>query len=104
MSVEVAYADSDQQSLFLLEVEEGTTISQTIARSGVLNIFPEIDPTQLVVGIFSRRRVLSDIVKSGDRVEIYRALRQDPMVARRVRAKSDRLRSNDPGGINKLIG
>ena len=57
-----------------------------IDRSGILDIFPEIDLGKQKVGIFSQARGLMDIVKEGDRIEIYRLLVIDPKEARRKRA------------------
>lgn len=85
--VEVAFAFAASQKIISLEVEEGSTIETVIDRSGILEFFPEIDLTKQSVGIFSRTKKLTDIVKDGDRIEIYRPLTIDPKEARRKRAK-----------------
>ncbi|RDI48050.1 RnfH family protein [Aquicella lusitana] len=87
IKIEVAYALPDQQRILALEVEAGCTIEEAIHRSGMLALFPEIDLTQQKVGIFSKARRLSDGVKEGDRIEIYRPLTIDPKQARRLKAK-----------------
>jgi putative ubiquitin-RnfH superfamily antitoxin RatB of RatAB toxin-antitoxin module len=87
IQVEVAYAAPEVQKILLVEVEEGSTIETTIDRSGIIEMFPEIDLVKQKVGIFSQVRRLTDKVKAGDRVEIYRPLTIDPMEARRKRAK-----------------
>ena len=43
MIVEVAYALPDKQSLISLEVEEGTTIKEAIAASGILDTYDQIN-------------------------------------------------------------
>lgn len=85
--VEVVYARPDEQRIIPVWVEEGSTIETVIDRSGILLIFPEIDLNQQQVGIFSRRKELSDVVSEGDRIEIYRPLLIDPKEARRKRGK-----------------
>ncbi|MHB1948366.1 MAG: RnfH family protein [Gammaproteobacteria bacterium] len=85
--IEIAYARPDQQKILSVEVKEGATIEEAIDRSGILEIFPEIDLTKQKVGIFSQIKKLTDRVKEGDRIEIYRPLLIDPKEARRKRAK-----------------
>ncbi len=85
IAVEVAYARPDEQKIIALEVEEGSTIETVIDRSGILLLFAEIDLAQQKVGVFSKIKQLSDKVKAGDRIEIYRSLTIDPKEARRKR-------------------
>ncbi len=87
INVEVAYADVNKHSLIKLVVEEGCTIELAIDRSGILLEFPEIDLMKQKVGIFSTQKKLTDIVKEGDRIEIYRPLLVDPKEARKRRVK-----------------
>ena len=87
-AVEVAYATPVDQCIIPLSVEPGSTIEDVIEESGITTLFSEIDLTQQKVGIFSKVRKLTDIVKEGDRIEIYRPLLIDPMESRRKRAGS----------------
>jgi putative ubiquitin-RnfH superfamily antitoxin RatB of RatAB toxin-antitoxin module len=87
ISVEIAYASVDRQTILTIEVEEGSTIEKVIDCSNILELFPEIDLSKQKVGIFSQQKNLNDVVKEGDRVEIYRALLLDPKEARKLRAK-----------------
>lgn len=86
MRVEVAYARPNAQVIVSLEVEEGCTLEQAIVRSGLLQRFPEIDLSIHKVGVFSKPKVLTDVLRDGDRVEIYRELLVDPKQLRRRRA------------------
>ena len=86
INIEVAYAQPDRQRIIALSVPDGTTVGEAIQLSGIQDIFPEIDLTQQKTGIFSRPAALTDAVKDGDRVEIYRPLVMSPMEARRQRA------------------
>ena len=84
LKVEVAYGEPGRQALLEVEVPEGTTVAQAIERSGIREQFPglEIDPGR--VGIFSRKVGMDQVLKAGDRVEIYRPLLIDPKEARRA--------------------
>lgn len=88
--IEVAYATLAQQRILELEVDEGCTIAEAIHHSGILTHFPEIDLAKQKVGIFSQSKKLTDKVKAGDRIEIYRPLAVDPKEARRTRANQQK--------------
>ncbi len=87
ITVEVAYALEDQQKILVVTVAENSTLETAIDRSGVLEIFTDIDLTQQKVGVFGKIKKLADCVQEGDRIEIYRKLVIDPKEARRARAK-----------------
>jgi len=90
--VEVAYALPERQILIALDVPEGCTAREVLLRSDIAEQVEGLDVAQAAVGVFGRRvedpgsHTLSD----GDRVEIYRPLRVDPMESRRRRAKARR--------------
>ncbi|MCX7105995.1 MAG: RnfH family protein [Methylococcales bacterium] len=86
MTVEVAYANPEQQVIIALEMPQGATVEQAIKTSGLLSRFPEIDQTTLKVGIFGSVCKLEQLLTQADRVEIYRPLIHDPKEARRQRA------------------
>ena len=52
----------------------------------LIDNFPEIDLTVNRVGIFGKLTKLSNVLRAGDRVEIYRRLIADPKESRRKRA------------------
>ncbi|MGH8474452.1 MAG: RnfH family protein [Methylococcales bacterium] len=86
MRVEVVYARAERQALLEVQVEAGSSVQCAIQSSGILDLFPEIDLARNRVGIFGVVCALEQKVQSGDRVEIYRPLIQDPKEARRRRA------------------
>lgn len=92
ISIEVAYVGEGQQAIILIEVELGTTVVEAIEKSNVLKLFPEIDNLEGRVGIFGKLVTLTTILKEGDRVEIYRFLKIDPKVARRMRAQNTKIK------------
>lgn len=87
--VEVAFARPDKQKIIALDVEEGTTAVEAVRRSGIVTVFPEIDPDTNNMGIFGKaiKNPASHELRHGDRVEIYRPLKIDPKQARLNRAK-----------------
>ena len=87
MKVEVCYASETRQALIVLNVGQDCTAGLAIEKSGVLREFPEIDLSNAKIGIFSKKISLNHILRAGDRVEIYRPLKVDPMEARLRRAK-----------------
>lgn len=88
INVEVAYALPDVQKIIPLKVEEGCTAYEAVIRSRIVDIFPEIDPESAPMGIFAKaiRDPKTEVLKEGQRVEIYRPLVIDPKQARANRA------------------
>lgn len=91
--VEVAYALPEKQRIIQLYVPTGTTALQAVKQSGIANEFPMIDLETAMMGIFSRlldgsvNPLPADyVLRSRDRVEIYRPLQIDPKQARLARA------------------
>jgi putative ubiquitin-RnfH superfamily antitoxin RatB of RatAB toxin-antitoxin module len=89
MAIEVAYATPAKQIIIALEVDQDCTIEQAILLSNIMDQFPEIDLQSQKVGVFSKIKKLSDSLKAGDRIEIYRPLIIDPKEARRAKAKKN---------------
>lgn len=93
IAVEVAYALPNKQKIISLLVEPGTTALQAVKKSGISDLFPEIDPETAKMGIFGQSLGTKGLLKAnehslkeGDRVEIYRPLIADPKEVRRRRA------------------
>lgn len=89
ISVEVAFARPDKQEIITLNVEEGTTAVDAVRCSGIIAVFPEIDPDTNNMGIFGKaiKNPATYELRDGDRVEVYRPLKIDPRQARLNRAK-----------------
>lgn len=87
--VEVAFARPDKQKIIALYVEEGATAVEAVNQSGIITIFPEIEPETANMGIFGKaiKSTSSHPLRDGDRVEIYRPLKIDPKQARLNRAR-----------------
>ncbi|PIQ42802.1 MAG: RnfH family protein [Gammaproteobacteria bacterium CG11_big_fil_rev_8_21_14_0_20_46_22] len=87
INVTVTYALPDQQPVFSVSLKSTAVVLDALLASGILKQFPEIDLKTQRVGIFSECVMLSEKLKDGDRVEIYRPLTIDPKDARRLRAQ-----------------
>lgn len=72
INVSIVYATRDLQHVEEMHLPEGATIEDGIAVSGILGRFPELDLTQLKVGIHGNVKPLSQVLHDGDRIEIYR--------------------------------
>lgn len=82
IKVEVAYADVDKQVIYSVDAEESCTIEQAVKSSPLLLEFPHIDLKKNKVGVFGVQKKLDDVLRDGDRVEVYRDLLIDPKQAR----------------------
>ncbi|MGP9801868.1 RnfH family protein [Rheinheimera sp. NSM] len=100
ITVEVAYALPQRQSLLTLSVSRHCTVREAIEQSGILQQFTDIDLDAQKVGIWSRPVKLDERLKAGDRVEIYRPLIADPKDLRRRRAE----KAKEEGRADKVTG
>jgi len=86
LQIVCCYSPQARQMLELtLTLEAGSTVEQALAKLAAHWQWPEGAITAL--GIWGRRVPVSQVLKNGDRLELYRALRVDPKVARRQRFK-----------------
>ena len=85
--VEVVLAMPERQEIIPLDPDSGSTVADAIEQSAIVEKFPgfELDPG--MVGIFSGKVAMDQVLREGDRVEIYRPLIADPKEVRRQRAR-----------------
>ena len=76
------YATESVQEIMSFSLSSGSTARDLIDQSGILEKYSEIDLSQQAIGIFSRKVGLDEVLKDGDRLEIYRPLLADPKQAR----------------------
>lgn len=96
LDIQLVYArDAEHQKVYTLSVPHGCTIKEAIDLSHILIESPEIQfeinettSSPYGVGIWYKSAQLSDCLKSGDRLEIYRPLHLSAMDARQVRKQS----------------
>lgn len=88
ISVEVAYALAESQTVMRVKVPPGTTAAEAVQLSGIREKHPEIDLERNKLGIFGKLTKPDTVLRNRDRVEIYRPLLADPKEARRRRAEA----------------
>jgi hypothetical protein len=86
INVEVAYALPHKQAIVEIRVVEGTTALEAAQQSGIADKFDGIDLDNAKFGVFSKLVSPGQVLREGDRVEIYRPLIADPKEVRKVRA------------------
>ena len=100
INIEVVYGLPDKQSLLAVKVDENSTIEAAILSSGILTIHEEIDLAVNKVGIWNKSKKLSETIREGDRVEVYRPLIADPKAVRKRRAE----KAIEEGRADKVTG
>ena len=91
ITVEVAYAQPEQQWLVSVDLPPVATVADAVQGARKLAGFPELHEPELVCAVWGERRPLDSPVHTGDRVEILRPLRLDPRAARRELAAAGRV-------------
>lgn len=88
IKVEVAYATPEKQLIIEVDVESGSTMLQAAQKSGIEHEFEGLNVSESPMGLFGRKvaKPETEVIKEGDRVEIYRPLIIDPKQARLNRA------------------
>jgi len=105
--VEVAYALPDKQMIIPVTVALGATVYEAAVQSGIADHFDGIDFENDKMGIFSKtvRDPKTEVLKAGDRVEIYRPLLVDPKASRLKRAeKAKRLKEQEQTSAEDAVG
>lgn len=89
ITVEVAYALPDRQAIIVVKGNEGMTAYEAVVQSGIADQFEQIDIEKDNMGLFGKaiRDPKKEVLKAGDRVEIYRPLLIDPKASRAQRAE-----------------
>ena len=86
LCVSVVYSPAPRQVREVeLSLAPGSTVLQAVQASGLLNLLAVPDPASPVYGVWGRKVSSQQTLLQNDRVEIYRALKVDPKVARRAR-------------------
>jgi putative ubiquitin-RnfH superfamily antitoxin RatB of RatAB toxin-antitoxin module len=99
INIEVVYALPHEQVLLKLKLPQGTTVSQAVSASGILERHPEIDLAQNKVGIYGKLTKADAVLRDRDRVEIYRPLIADPKEIRRKRAEEGKVMKKGGGDV-----
>ena len=76
-----------------LALPEGATVADAVRASGFAAAAGGAQPAEGELGVWGRRCTPQRALREGDRIEIYRALRVDPKVARRERFRKQGARA-----------
>ncbi len=101
LAIEVVFATAERQEIIEIQALPGTTVAGAIAQSGIRERFSDALSKHSPVGVWGRLAAPDYILKSGDRVEIYRQLRLDPREARRLLALQGRSMNQGIAGDNQ---
>lgn len=86
LGVTVCFSAAARQAVEVqLQLPAGSRVVDAIRASGVLADTPDSDVDVLQTGIWGRKCATDQLLREGDRVELYRLLKVDPKVARRER-------------------
>lgn len=90
IQIDVAYAEPQRAVVKTLYLPSGCCVADAIRMVAQDPDFQGVALENPVFGIFGRVVNADQVLKDGDRVEIYRPLAADPKIARRLRAKQHR--------------
>lgn len=90
LQIELVYALPERQVLISLQVVAGTRVGEALVRADLPDDLPGLDLATVPVGIFGQRVSRDQVLRAGDRIEIYRPLHTDPKLARRARVERQR--------------
>jgi uncharacterized protein len=89
LRISVAYSPrAGEVDVVDLQLAFGATVIEAIGASGLPQRHPTADLERLPVGIWGRLCERGDVLREGDRVELYRPLQVDPKEARRLRQRA----------------
>ena len=87
IALSIAYATPEGQQELAVAVPAGTTLQQALALLAT-EIATTLHADQAVAtGVWGKVRPPHYLLRDGDRIEIYRALKADPKQARRARVE-----------------
>jgi putative ubiquitin-RnfH superfamily antitoxin RatB of RatAB toxin-antitoxin module len=98
VSVEIVHADTERCIALTCCFPGPATVAEALACAAADPRFAGIDVLRAPVGIFGRLVCAAQPLADGDRVELYRALRADPKIARRDRAGAQQRRGGGRAG------
>ena len=92
--VTVAYSPGPREVFeWQVTLPAGATARDAVLASGLPEACPGLELATLEVGVWGRKAGWGHVLRTRDRVELYRALRVDPKVARRERFRKQGTRA-----------
>ncbi|MEA3149723.1 MAG: uncharacterized protein QOD56_662 [Gammaproteobacteria bacterium] len=90
LTIEVVYAEPQRAIARSYRLVPPATIEDVLRQAAGDAAFAGVDVLNATVGVFGKAVSRAEVVRDGDRVEIYRPLAADPKIARRARARDFR--------------
>ena len=97
ITVEVVYALPQKQEIFTVRLPAGSTLSEAVKASGVMQKYPEIDLAKNKLGIYAKLAKPEAPLADRDRLEIYRPLIADPKAVRKQREAQGKVMKKGAG-------
>jgi len=86
LNITLVYSSAPRQAReWTMALAVGSTVAQALSGCGIFDEFPDLQQHRLMLGVWGAKTRLDYPLNDRDRIEIYRALRVDPKVARRER-------------------
>ena len=86
MRVTVVHSPAPREVLeWPVTLPEGASLRDALSAGPLAQALPPFDIRGASVGVWGRKASFDQILRDGDRVEVYRPLQVDPKVARRER-------------------
>jgi len=93
LRIEIAYAGPQRAIVKTYRLSLGSSVADALRLAALDADFRGIDLMNSPLGIYGRRAPADQLLKEGDRIEIYRPLAADPKLARRARVQQARRKS-----------
>jgi putative ubiquitin-RnfH superfamily antitoxin RatB of RatAB toxin-antitoxin module len=84
--IEIIHAQAQRSIVKALTMPPGALIADALKLAALQEDFQGVDLANATVGIFGQVASRDRPLKDGDRIEVYRALLEEPKLARRNRA------------------
>jgi putative ubiquitin-RnfH superfamily antitoxin RatB of RatAB toxin-antitoxin module len=90
LQIEIAYAEPQRAVIKSLRLAAGACVADALRLAALDPDFSAVDLATSAIGIFGKLTRGDQLLRQGDRIEIYRPLSADPKEARRARAQQAR--------------
>ncbi len=87
IQIEIAFAQPHTATIKSFAIQSGATVQDALTLAAHTVEFAKIPIMNSAVGIYGKRVHVNQLLRNGDRLEIYRSLSVDPKIARRARVK-----------------
>jgi uncharacterized protein len=87
VQIEIVYAEPQRALAKTLSLPQGAQVADALLLAAEDAQFSKIDLGRATLGIHGQVVQRDQLLRDGDRIEIYRPLAQDPKAARRKRAR-----------------